>query len=699
MDTMDNIPDMGEDADAPIIVPRPGQILRRAARTKIRKPGLPGDGGGHRFGQSTRRQAANNERTAPTTDQRSSSEMSSSDHNEPLELPKRGRVFSGEGLTDEAMVTPPARPDSYTEEASSIFDAYALEEPEEEESRTAVPSPADSFPSRVVVTSPPSPASIELPVSPPPFQPPPQPASGPIPIPIPPAPSNIHQPQPQRATLRPPAQEPPRATSPESLRSAEGVAINRSRSPGSETSSLLSTSPTPKKERDKKGLFGFGRDKSKKAGKEKEREKEQRERAEREREEEKKKEKESGFFGSLFGKKKQDESAPQQGRETVTSPKSSRSYAPPMSPQFSGGDGSYARYPIHVERAIYRLSHIKLANPRRPLYEQVLISNLMFWYLGVINKAQNPGSPGSGQQQQQQQQENSDKEAREREQQEAEEHRKAEKEKERLEKEKEREREQQQKKEAAPRRGSLTKNASTGASAGRRVAEMPVRGPQYEMQHRVMEQEYGGLGSGPSQPMPVRSGTMSIGGGSLRPSQLQSPDMYHNLSGSQQRAPQPQLPPGAMAPMSSEQMSWLSSSTAASPKSSVRPSSPPSPPPAVPPAPGPSEAFPAARRARSPSQHNQNRFAPSPIHMPDLYIEPTPVAGNNLPARSRSATTTMAQPTQPTPPTNGKLRKNMSAQAVMANGRKPRRSDTAPTSPTGEEEDVPLAVWQQQRRR
>ncbi|RHZ89909.1 hypothetical protein Glove_9g349 [Diversispora epigaea] len=47
---------------------------------------------------------------------------------------------------------------------------------------------------------------------------------------------------------------------------------------------------------------------------------------------------------------------------------------------------NYNRLPIHVERAIYRLSHIKLANPRRPLSEQVLISNMMFWYLSLINK-------------------------------------------------------------------------------------------------------------------------------------------------------------------------------------------------------------------------------------------------------------------------------------------------------------------------
>ncbi|KAK4521753.1 uncharacterized protein ATC70_004288 [Mucor velutinosus] len=41
------------------------------------------------------------------------------------------------------------------------------------------------------------------------------------------------------------------------------------------------------------------------------------------------------------------------------------------------------RLPLHVERAIYRLSHMKLADPRRPLQQQVLISNLMFWYLSI----------------------------------------------------------------------------------------------------------------------------------------------------------------------------------------------------------------------------------------------------------------------------------------------------------------------------
>ncbi|KAI9246808.1 hypothetical protein EDC94DRAFT_653232 [Helicostylum pulchrum] len=57
-----------------------------------------------------------------------------------------------------------------------------------------------------------------------------------------------------------------------------------------------------------------------------------------------------------------------------------------------------ARLPLHVERAIYKLSHVKLANPRRPLHEQVLISNQMFWYLSII--ATNPPEHHHHQQQQ-----------------------------------------------------------------------------------------------------------------------------------------------------------------------------------------------------------------------------------------------------------------------------------------------------------
>lgn len=93
----------------------------------------------------------------------------------------------------------------------------------------------------------------------------------------------------------------------------------------------------------------------------------------------------SSFFGGLFGKKKA-EQGDQPKKDGSTTPIPMQMPTPP--PTASGmltPDGKYInfyRLPIHIERAVYRLSHIKLANPRRPLYEQVLISNLMFWYLG-----------------------------------------------------------------------------------------------------------------------------------------------------------------------------------------------------------------------------------------------------------------------------------------------------------------------------
>ena len=43
------------------------------------------------------------------------------------------------------------------------------------------------------------------------------------------------------------------------------------------------------------------------------------------------------------------------------------------------------RFPVHVERAIYRLSHLKLANPKRSLAEQVLLSNFMYAYLNLVD--------------------------------------------------------------------------------------------------------------------------------------------------------------------------------------------------------------------------------------------------------------------------------------------------------------------------
>lgn len=114
-------------------------------------------------------------------------------------------------------------------------------------------------------------------------------------------------------------------------------------------------------------------------------------------EKEKKSKEKDGFLGSLFGGKKKPEetssianfssAGPAAAAALLGSSKSAKSLGlSPVPSPTSPGFNSFARYPIHVERAVYRLSHIKLANARRPLYEQVLISNLMFWYLGVIGR-------------------------------------------------------------------------------------------------------------------------------------------------------------------------------------------------------------------------------------------------------------------------------------------------------------------------
>jgi hypothetical protein len=41
------------------------------------------------------------------------------------------------------------------------------------------------------------------------------------------------------------------------------------------------------------------------------------------------------------------------------------------------------RLPLYVERAIYHLSHVKLSNTKRPLCQQVVISNMMYTYLAT----------------------------------------------------------------------------------------------------------------------------------------------------------------------------------------------------------------------------------------------------------------------------------------------------------------------------
>ncbi|KAF8817530.1 hypothetical protein BYT27DRAFT_7074637 [Phlegmacium glaucopus] len=671
IDLMDNIPEMGDEADAPIIVPPPGQILRRTARTKIRKPGLPGDGGGHRFGTSRRAST----KLVPASEPRSSSDMSASDHGE-LDLTpvlKRRHTVSDDGSHNIS------RPDSFSEEAS-IYDAYARDDEDDlrfAASLITLPSPIAEEPLPLPVTDVPriSPEVI--------------PQQDPV-API------IQQPQPQRVLVLPPTQVqgpfPARGPSPSAPVPGHPIAHS--------PPIPISTSPPlqARKEKDKKGLFGkWGGDKGGKKGN-KVKDRENRVTAAE-------KEKESGFFGSLFGKKKQDSeysssmAGGTSGREAAQAllgaSKSSKTLAPSPSPGLAPGIGGnpYARYPIHVERAIYRLSHIKLANPRRPLYEQVLISNLMFWYLGVINKAQNP-TPPTQSAQTNESHEDKDAAEREREQREREQREKAENERlenERLEKE-QREKELELKKKESGRRGSLTKTNAGIPSGGGRHAEMPVKGPQYEMQHRVMEQEYGpyngqprgsiSLVNGPPAQQYSRSVTPpQFGSTGQQPPMVQQDPFYYQPR-PENNPPRTNLPPGAMAP--AEQLSWMSQPS--SPPQYRRPS--------------PNPPNPAGqRRSNSPPSHNQHGQQQL-MQLPKLNTSQESLGDKNGPRNAGRSLSATAFSTPALPLTNGHVRKGRSAHAIIPHEQRPRSEEQPPTSPTsGEEEDLPLAaVWQRRRK-
>ncbi|KAI0761829.1 hypothetical protein BD413DRAFT_616814 [Trametes elegans] len=679
IDQMDDLRDPGEDVDAPIIVPPPSLALKRTARTKIRKAGT-GEGA-HRF--TTTRSRKKSLGRASTMEPRSSSDLSSNDHGDAETI--RHVTRSSEDIPE---VPPLPRPESYSVE-SAIYEAYAREEAERD--HPVSPPLLSRSPEIVVADEPPNTQE-------------PEPDSEPSTAPVNPV---LHHPQPQRALAPPSAESPVPQRTPSPSTPDLTTSPSTSESTHQARPSLQGTppyhppSPSPsersergdhRREKDKKGLFGkWGGDKGSKKHKEKEKEHRERE-----------KEKDSGFFGSLFGsKKKQDE--PQAvtnnaaGRETAAAllgaSKSSKGYVPPPSPQM----GNFARYPIHVERAIYRLSHIKLANPRRPLYEQVLISNLMFWYLGVINKTQNqPQGQAQGQNGTATGQAGpsagpsaAEKERAERERKEQEDKEKA-----------EREREKAEKKESQ-RKGSLTKPAASGTPGSNvRRAEMPVRGPQYEMQHRAMEQSYGAYGQPPGGggPPPVRtssappppmqnppasrsSQSYSVQLVQPQPRPANSPGSANNQfyeigepsAISAQQYPlvitgAPQLPPGAMPPVAVEQ-TWIATSGSPALSSGSSPprsasSSPPSP---------------ASRRPRSPP--SANRYTPAQEKQP--VIGTNPGGGARLQGRSLSAT---AAPTQPMAPMNGKVKKVMSAHAV-------------PARQSSEDEDVPLAYWQQQQQR
>lgn len=91
-----------------------------------------------------------------------------------------------------------------------------------------------------------------------------------------------------------------------------------------------------------------------------------------------------GLFSSFFGssKKKGD-------RDSVGKKSSSLrtlSPDPPHRELKPDIDYNWTRFSILEERAIYRMAHIKLANPRRALYSQVLLSNFMYSYLAKVQQ-------------------------------------------------------------------------------------------------------------------------------------------------------------------------------------------------------------------------------------------------------------------------------------------------------------------------
>lgn len=114
-----------------------------------------------------------------------------------------------------------------------------------------------------------------------------------------------------------------------------------------------------------------------------------------------KKEKEPGLLSSIFGggkKKGEKESSHKKNASRGLSPE------PPARILKPDIDYNWTRFSILEERAIYRMAHIKLANPRRELYSQVLLSNFMYSYLAKVQQMHPQISIGNSKQAKQAQQ-------------------------------------------------------------------------------------------------------------------------------------------------------------------------------------------------------------------------------------------------------------------------------------------------------
>ncbi|PTU17023.1 hypothetical protein P175DRAFT_0109450 [Aspergillus ochraceoroseus IBT 24754] len=101
---------------------------------------------------------------------------------------------------------------------------------------------------------------------------------------------------------------------------------------------------------------------------------------------ESKKEKESGLFSSIFGGGRRKNSEHHHHHKKSLS--RTLSPDPPVRELRPDIDYPWTRFSILEERAIYRMAHIKLANPRRALYSQVLLSNFMYSYLAKVQQMQ-----------------------------------------------------------------------------------------------------------------------------------------------------------------------------------------------------------------------------------------------------------------------------------------------------------------------
>ncbi|KAI0386556.1 hypothetical protein F5Y04DRAFT_268487 [Hypomontagnella monticulosa] len=103
-----------------------------------------------------------------------------------------------------------------------------------------------------------------------------------------------------------------------------------------------------------------------------------------------------GLFASFFGSSKR-KSDRDSGSKKHQAQRSLSPEPAPYRPQRPDVDYHWTRFPILEERAIYRMAHIKLANPRRALYSQVLLSNFMYSYLAKVQamhpQLQVPQSP------------------------------------------------------------------------------------------------------------------------------------------------------------------------------------------------------------------------------------------------------------------------------------------------------------------